>query len=54
VTSRPETCAQKSARVETLMVLRTPEYGVGSWFFRRATIASSSRRRHPRRVVDTS
>ena len=54
VTSRPETCAPKSARVETLMVLRTPEYDVGRWFFRRATSASSSRRRHPRRVVDTS
>ena len=54
VTSRPETCAPKSARVETLMVCRTPEYDVGRWFFRRATSASSSRRRHPRRVVDTS
>ena len=54
VTSRPETCAPKSARVETLIVFRTPEYDVGRWFFRRATSASSSRRRHPRRVVDTS
>ena len=39
----PETCAQKCAR-GNINGVRTPEYDVGRWFFRRATSASSSRR----------
>lgn len=54
VTSRPETGAPKSARVEIFMALRRPEYEWVVGFSRRATSASRSRRRPARGVVDTS